>query len=151
MAWLCVRACTGISRTIVTVLFVTLTISGPFVYYSLLSHPKNLADEVRNDKEVVVVAFFPDPGRALYLLLQLPGINQPRYYVMDWNEQTERMVQRLLDGRGKGEEMRMTNPFDSSIETERSVAPAPPEKLPEKIPPPLPEEFTLETDPSLSN
>jgi hypothetical protein len=142
MGWLCVRSTSGTSRLVVTGLFVAFCFAAPIAYFDTLARPKAVTDEImRRDKEVEVLAYHAIPGESLFLVLQLPGLNEPRFYGMPWNENTEKMVQELQDGAEAGQRMKLVNPFESSLESERRAYPMPPEKSPDKQVPALPDSY----------
>lgn len=132
MAWLAATETRGWKRFVVVGIFGLLCIGAPLVYFNLLSQPKDVTDEIRRDTEVEVAAYFAVPGEALYLLLHLPGIGEPRYYFMEWSEEAEKLTQQLQDGQEAEQQMMIPHPFERSLEHERQAYPKPPEKGPEK-------------------
>ena len=103
-----------------------LVISGPVVYFDLLSRPKLLTDEMfRDDSEAKVLAFYADYGKALYYWLQLPGVNGPRFYYEEWNEDAHKRAQALTELEQQGEKRpgTLALPFEKSYETEKLIHP----------------------------
>jgi hypothetical protein len=114
-------------------LFMGVAVMSFLVYNETLGRPKAVTKEfIRSDKKVKVLSHVIQPNVALYVLLQLEGINEPRYYVFPWSEDTQKMAQSLQDGQQGEQEMFMSYPFESSLETRREVHPNPPMMEPPK-------------------
>ncbi len=103
----------------------------------LLSRPKPAALEFALDDtgEAEVLGATLKEGRGIYVWLRLPGLDEPRYYVMPWQLETAEELQKAMreaDRNRAGLLMRL--PFEKSIE-EREMPrfyalPAP--KMPDK-------------------
>ena len=106
-------------------------------FSDLLSRPKPMALEfIRDDLgEAEVLGAALREGRGIYVWLKLPGVDEPRYYVMPWQLETAEELQKAMreaDRNRAGLLMRL--PFEKSVE-ERAMprfyaVPAP--KLPDK-------------------
>jgi hypothetical protein len=142
LAWLAVVPHLRL-RIVSIAALICMTIMLPLSYFDTLSRPKPLDDETRNDELVEVVSYAANPGVALWLWLALPGVDEPRYYVMPWSEEARKITQQLQDGREGGQRMMMINPFEPSLEKERTVHPLPQFAPPPKIEPPKPKEYGI--------
>ncbi|MFK8082281.1 MAG: hypothetical protein AB8B97_18490 [Granulosicoccus sp.] len=69
-----------------TALFLPLTY---FALNDLLSRPKPLEIEIARDhlNDAIVTASLMREDEAIYLWLQMPGIDEPRSYQLPWNEE----------------------------------------------------------------
>lgn len=142
-SWLSVTISRSRARILSVAALVSLAVLLPYAYWDTLSRPKALDDETRKDEEVAVLAYVADPGNSLWLWLGLPGVAEPRYYVMPWGEEARKMTQKLQEGKEKGQQMMMKNPFEPSLENERSVHPMPQPALPQKEEPQKPKEYGI--------
>ena len=106
-------------------------------FSDLLSRPKPMALEfIRDDLgEAEVLGAALREGRGIYVWLRLPGVDEPRYYVMPWQLETAEELQKAMreaDRNRSGLLMRL--PFEKSIERRAMprfyAVPAP--KLPDK-------------------
>lgn len=114
--------------------FLVLFISVPFFYFDTLSRPKNLTEEYfRNDKETPVLNYVVKPGVGLYVLLDLKGIKEPRYYKIPWNENTRKIAEELQKGMKQKRQMALGFPFEKSLEKKKPLTTYP---LPQFAPPP---------------
>jgi hypothetical protein len=108
-------------------------ISAYITYYDTLSRPKESTFELmRKDNNVDVIAYSIDPGVALYVLLSLENIKEPRYYKYPWSEQTQKMAKALVEGEEQKEKMKIHKPFEKSLSQERKVYSDPPQVMPTK-------------------
>ncbi|MFZ5619983.1 MAG: hypothetical protein ACOY5W_03040 [Pseudomonadota bacterium] len=84
-----------------------------FLYNQLLSLPKPISQEFFNDaKEAVVLGVHLKNDREIYLWLQLPGRDQPGYYVMPWNGRAaEELEMARREAREHGGLVVMNAPF----------------------------------------
>ena len=74
-------------------------------------------------------------GEAIYLLVQLDDLNEPRLYKFPWNaSQAQEYDEMLEKGRESGEEVKITNPFypTNSEEKKTLIYSSPAKPLPEK-------------------
>lgn len=117
-----------------TFVFLFFSVSLPFLYFDTLSRPKALAEEyLRNDKETPVLNFVVKPGVGLYVLLDLKGIKEPRYYKVPWNENTKKVAEELQKGMKNKQKMVLKLPFEKSLEKDRPLTAHP---IPQLAPPP---------------
>lgn len=108
-------------------LFMGVAVMSFLVYNETLGRPKAVTKEfLRGDEKVKVLSHVILPNVALYVLLQMEGIDEPRYYVFPWSDEVQQMAQSLQDGEQGGQEMIMRFPFENSMETRREVHPNPP-------------------------
>ena len=77
-------------------------------------------------------------GEALYLLLQLPDMKRPMYYVFPWNKNTKEMSESLEKAKRKAKRegsrgIMMLFPFENSLEDrEKKFYPLPQPAMPPK-------------------
>lgn len=106
-------------------------------FNDLLSRPKPSALELAHDhhEEAEVLGATLSEGRAIYLWLRLPGIEEPRYYVMPWRLETAEVLQEAIrEAERNRSGLLMRLPFEKSVEDR--AAPrfyaVPRSKLPDK-------------------
>lgn len=138
-AWLSVSLTQRGARVVVVAVFGLLCLIAPDVYFSLLSWPKALIDEVRRDPQVEVLAYHADPGTALYLVLAAPA---PRFFFMPWSQEAQKIAQQLQDGNegpaGTRPRMFLKHPFENSLNQSREAYPEPqPAPTPKQPAPPV--------------
>ena len=82
----------------VMILF-ALVLVGYFSLVNLLGRPQpfEYASPKNSREDATVIAASIDEGSAIYLWLRIPGINQPRYYRMDWNHEAATSLKRAID------------------------------------------------------
>ncbi|MFQ6018030.1 MAG: hypothetical protein ACE5KF_07520 [Kiloniellaceae bacterium] len=111
----------------------------PVAYASLaemLSRPKPVGIEwaQRNITEATVLGSRMEEGEAIYLWLGIEGIDEPRAYVLPWDQQMARELhgaQRSAEQTGTRVQMRL--PFEPSLDRrERKFYAAPPPPPPAK-------------------
>ncbi len=113
--------------------FLMLSVNTYFAYFDILSRPKDVDLEfLRNDESVKVRAFDIVPGEALYVLIQLNGIKEPRYYRFPWSEQTQKIAKALQEGNESGQGMNIGKPFERSLSEQRMAYPDPQIQMPPK-------------------
>ena len=94
----------------------------PVAYASLvdvLSKPKPVAMEwwLSSASEAEVLASRTVEGADIYLWLQLPGVAEPRAYVLPWNQAGAEQLQRALqEAKERGGGVRMRLPFEPSLD-----------------------------------
>lgn len=119
-----------------------LTLAAAYVAYAdLLSRPKPVALEVRRagvaEADVLAAALREDKG--IYLWLKLPGVGEPRYYVLPWDiGLAEELQNAMREAERNRSALRMRLPFEKSLEKRpmpRFYA-LPQPKLPDKPYPP---------------
>ena len=82
----------------VVVLF-ALVLIGYFYLLNLLGRPQPIehASFEGSEQDATVLATSIDEGKAIYLWLRIPGINQPRYYRMNWDHEVATSLKRAID------------------------------------------------------
>ncbi len=125
--------------------FFALLLAGLFFGYSdMLGRPKSARIEVLrpSESEAKVLGSYVVEGAGIYLWLQLKDVKEPRYYVLPWQENTARDLQRAIEenaqSHGGGVTMRL--PFERSWDKRDAMFyPEPQPMLPEKhgAPPPM--------------
>ncbi|HEX9463632.1 MAG TPA: hypothetical protein VGB82_13625 [Alphaproteobacteria bacterium] len=108
-----------------------------FGYSDMLGRPKSTRLEVlRGAQEARVLGTYLKEGQGIYLWLQLPGLDEPRYYELPWSQNTAKAMQEAIrqnaDGHGAGVAMHL--PFERgwSKEEEPKFYPLPQPQLPDK-------------------
>jgi hypothetical protein len=114
-----------------------------FGYSDMLGRPKSTRLELlrQPNSELKVIGSYLVEGKGIYLWLQLPGVGEPRYYVLPWDEKTASDLQKAIteNNSNHGGGVVMELPYERSWEWRDPVFhPAPQPKLPEKggAPPP---------------
>ena len=107
----------------------------------ILSRPKPKNLEVLNKytNELTLLHVNWVEGEAIYLLVQLEGLAEPRLYKFPWNAaQAQEYDEMLEKGRENGEEVKIANPFYPTNTEERKTLvyttpakPLPPKEAPE--------------------
>jgi len=103
-----------IGVALVTILYVAIL--------ELLSRPKPAHMELfhKDVPEVVLLHASWEEEVALYILVEIPGVEEPRLYILPWNrEEAERFQQAMEEGEDKNEEVRIGNPFFNADEEDR--------------------------------
>ena len=80
--------------------FFALLLAGLFFGYSdMLGRPKSARIEVLrpSESEAKVLGSYVVEGAGIYLWLQLKDVKEPRYYVLPWQENTARDLQRAIE------------------------------------------------------
>lgn len=114
--WSSWRTSVRMGASLVFALFIPLTFLG---WSDLLSRPKPARQEwlMREAAEANVIAGTYREGVAIYLWLELDGVDEPRAYELPWSqsmaEQLEK-AQREAEGNGTGVRMRL--PFEQSLD-----------------------------------
>jgi hypothetical protein len=122
--------------------FFALLLAGLFFGYSdMLGRPKSTRLELlrSGDNEAKILGSYALEGAGIYLWLQLPGVTEPRYYVLPWDQQTATALQKAIDDNAAqhGGGVLMQLPFERSWEKREPVFhPLPQPKLPDKGGPP---------------
>jgi len=103
----------------------------------LLSRPKpaGLAFAERGVARAEVLAAALREGRGIYLWLKLPGVAEPRYYVMPWRQEVAEALQEAMrEAERNGAGLAVERPFEDTLENRRAqrfhALPQP--KLPDK-------------------
>lgn len=111
--------------------------AGYLALAEMLSRPKPIKIEWANEAlaDAAVLASQMEEGRAIYLWLGIEGIEEPRAYVMPWDEQVARQLHgSQREANQTGAQLRMRSPFESSLEDREQrfyAAPPPPPPLKE--------------------
>jgi hypothetical protein len=130
-------------RVMATVLSVILVSLFGASIVELLGRPKPVRLEwmERHGADAAVLGSRLVEGKAIYLWLGLPGEPEPRAYVLPWNLETAKELQKALEEAEKnGSQARARLPFEMSWEKrEPKFYALPQPKLPDKpsTPPPL--------------
>ena len=108
-----------------------------FGYSDMLGRPKSTRLEMlrSGDAEAKVIGSYLVEGSGIYLWLQIPGVGEPRYYVLPWDEKTAQALQKAIEENANqhGAGIVMQIPFERSWEKRDPVFhPLPQPKLPEK-------------------
>ncbi|MGF1476787.1 MAG: hypothetical protein ACFB6S_14610 [Geminicoccaceae bacterium] len=85
----------------------------------LLSKPKPISLEwLQGDaSEADVLASRMVEGEGIFLWLQLSDLEEPRSYVMPWNqENAEKLQEAMREAEEQGSSVRMRNPFEPSLD-----------------------------------
>ncbi len=107
----------------------------PVAYMSLsemLSRPKPVDSEWarRELAEATVIGSQMVEGEAIYLWLGIEGIEEPRAYVLPWDEKTARQLHGARrNAEASGTKVKMRNPFEESNDKRERIfyaAPQPP-------------------------
>ena len=111
----------------------------------LLSRPKPVSLEWAKGavKEAVVLGSLTKEGEAIYLLLALPELDEPRFYALPWQRSAaEQLQQERRQAERQGGQVMMLLPFEASVDTETpKFYPRPQEALPPKPAPAQPLQF----------
>jgi len=105
----------------------------------LLARPKPITAEWARQSlaEAAVIGARMDEGKAIYVWLALPDVEEPRAYALPWNKKLARQLRGAQRAaRDSGAQVRMRKPFESSLDRREQVfyaAPPPPPPL--KAPP----------------
>lgn len=123
-----------VSLGLATLFYVAAVVAAPVLYYDLLSKPKARTDEMfRTDKEVEVLTYHAIKDEGVFMLLELPGVPEPRYYSMPWNEQTMNLLREMQKLSKRKQPVVLQNPWERSLEKDQTtVKQVPPRKLPPK-------------------
>ena len=88
----------------------------------LLSRPKPAHMELfyKDIPEVILLHASWEEDVALYILVEIPGLDEPRLYVLPWNrEEAEKFQQAMEEGEDKDEEVRIGNRFYNAAGEDR--------------------------------
>jgi hypothetical protein len=136
-AYIAMPAGSRMRRAIVSGFFAVLLGALFFGYSDMLGRPKATQLEVfRTDmKDARVIGSYMREGDGIFLWLQLPGIGEPRYYKLPWNDKTATMLQNAIEQNAQqhGAGVGMNLPFERSWDkNEPKFYPLPQPKLPDK-------------------
>ena len=118
-----------IGATLISLLFISIL--------ELLSRPKPAHLELfyKDIPEVVLLHASWEEEVALYILVEIPGVEEPRLYILPWSrEDAEQFEQAMQEGEDNNEEVRIGNPFFNTDEEdrERLVYTSPAKPMPQK-------------------
>lgn len=105
----------------------TLVLAGAYpTMVSLLSLPRSVDLEYyyRSAKQARVLGVAIDEGKALYVLLHLPGVKVPRYYSFPWNDDIKKFAESLQEALEKDEARNgvfVDEPFQPSLERKKPL------------------------------
>jgi hypothetical protein len=108
-----------------------------FGYSDMLGRPKSTTLELTRAgaEDVKVLGSYMLEGKGVYLWIQFPSVDEPRYYQLPWDENTAKALQEAVrkntDNHGGGVRMRLPSEF-SWDKREPLFYPAPQPKLPDK-------------------
>lgn len=108
-----------------------------FGYSDMLGRPKSTRLEVlRTNMEAAhVIGSYLKENEGVYLWLQLPGVSEPRYYKLPWDEKLAKSLQAAIteNERQHGAGIAMGMPFERGWDPEeQKFYPLPQPKLPDK-------------------
>ncbi|MHA1599461.1 MAG: hypothetical protein ACTSW2_01445 [Alphaproteobacteria bacterium] len=115
----------------------------PVAYASLatmLSRPKPIEFEWSHHQlaEAAVLGARMEEGKAIYVWLGMEGIDEPRAYVLPWDEELAKQLHGAQrDAEQTGAQVRMRKPFEDSLDDRDQLffaAPVQPPKQKEKAP-----------------
>ncbi len=111
----------------------------------LMSRPKPVSLEwvQREASEATVLGADFREGEAIYVWLQVPGVSEPRAYVLPWNKNTAKQLMKATrQAEKRGQKVKMGQPFERSLdEREGKFYTEPQRQLPAK---PAPVQTPLE-------
>tara|TARA_B100000530_G_scaffold218568_1_gene140365 strand:- start:1773 stop:2318 length:546 start_codon:yes stop_codon:yes gene_type:complete len=88
----------------------------------LLSRPKPAHMELfyKDVPEVVLLHASWEEEMAIYILVEIPGVDEPRLYILPWSrEEAEKFQQAIEEGEEKDEDVKIGNPFFNADEEDR--------------------------------
>ncbi len=119
----------------------TLAFFLPVAYFTmtdLLSRPKpaDLEWLHRQAEQAQVIGTHMREGEAIYVWLEMEGVNDPRAYVLPWDQQlAKQMHGAKREAESKGQPLMMGKPFQPSLEQrDKKFYAAPQQKMPPKTP-----------------
>lgn len=106
-----------------------------------LSRPMPISMEwfLASAEEATVLGHSIKEGEGIYLWLQVPGAEEPRYYVMPWDrEAAQQLAEAAREAETNGQKPMMRMPFEPSLEDRgtKFYPPPQPKALPDKPEPP---------------
>jgi hypothetical protein len=136
-AFLAMPIASRLRRVLVSSAFALILVALFFGYSDMLGRPKSTRLEVLRGgmRDARVLGSYLKEGQAVYLWLQLPGVAEPRYYVLPWSEKLAKSLQGAIDQNQKrhGGGIAMKMPFEQGWDKEEpKFYPMPQPKLPDK-------------------
>ena len=106
-------------------------------YSDMLGRPKSTDLEIARGgiDDVKVLGSYAAEGKGIYLWVQIPGVDEPRYYRMPWSASAATALQEAQqqNAQNHGAGVRMQMPSELSWERREALFyPAPQPKLPDK-------------------
>ncbi|MGH6962753.1 MAG: hypothetical protein ACREE7_19925 [Dongiaceae bacterium] len=84
----------------------------------MLGRPKPLRLEWRDPGDAKVLSAVPVENDAIYLWLSMPGVIEPRAYVLPWSlEQAQQLQQAMGEAEANGTGVQMTMPFEPGLDS----------------------------------
>ncbi len=133
-------------RRAVVASFFAVVLAVLFLGYSdMLGRPKSTELEIARGgiNDVKVLGSYAAEGKGIYLWVQIPGVDEPRYYRMPWSASGATSLQEAQqqNAQNHGAGVRMQMPFELSWDRREALFyPAPQPKLldkPRSSPPPI--------------
>jgi hypothetical protein len=126
-----------VRRAIIAGLFAVILGALFFGYSDMLGRPKSTRLELFRSSmpDAKVIGSYLKENDGMYLWLQLPGLNEPRYYKLPWDEKVAKALQDAIaeNKRQHGSGVGMGLPFERSSDREDpKFYPLPQPKLPDK-------------------
>lgn len=86
-------------RVVAVLVLFSLVMVGYYSLINLLGRPQPYEHAFFKDvqEDAAVIAASIDEGEAIYLWLRIPGLRQPRYYRMAWDQQTATALKTAID------------------------------------------------------
>ncbi len=125
-------------RRAVVASFFAVLLAALFLGYSdMLGRPKSTALEITRGgiDDVKLLGSYAAEGKGIYLWVQIPGVDEPRYYRMPWSAGAATALQEAQqqNAQNHGAGVRMQMPFELSWDRREPLFyPAPQPKLPSK-------------------
>lgn len=96
-------------------------------------------------KEAIVLNAQMHEGKAIYLWLSFDGVDEPRAYVLPWDEKLARQLQGARrNAEASGTRVKMRLPFENSLDRRDQVFYAAPQLLPPEKQTPIDNPFNFE-------
>jgi hypothetical protein len=136
-AYVGMPAASRLRRALVSGFFALILGALFFGYSDMLGRPKSTKLELLRGgvQNAQVLGSYLKEGDGVYLWLQLPGIAEPRYYKMPWNEKIAKALQDAIQQNSEqhGGGVALSMPFEHSWDKEEpKFYPLPQPKLPDK-------------------
>src|SRR6476620_9109565 len=124
-------------RAIIAGLFAVILGALFFGYSDMLGRPKSTRLEVfrTSTQDAKIIGSYLKENDGVYLWLQLPGLDEPRYYKLPWDEKVAKALQHAIaeNERPHGSGVGIGQPFERSWDPEDpKFYPLPQAKLPDK-------------------
>ena len=121
------------ARVSALILFVIIVSCGMILCTVSLGVPKPAQIEVVKAEKATIIAARLREGVAMYVLMMLPGNDEPRYYRLPWDQEMAQQLQKALEQAGEDGTVEMTNPFEPTWDRlQPKFYPKPQPKMPDK-------------------